>query len=67
VDWGTTPEYLNENWTEELLLLLTIKRAERIRQRAEDARPPKDKRMTDVELFNAMGVAPTFVTPRKKT
>lgn len=38
-----TPEYLNENWTEELLLLMFEARAERRQPSDEDApqRPPK--------------------------
>lgn len=31
-EWGVTPEYVNEYWTEELLALMFIKRRDRFQQ-----------------------------------
>jgi hypothetical protein len=67
VEWHLSPEYLNENWTEELLALMFQKRNERI-ERAQattagestTARPsqPASRRVTDTELLAQMGINP---------
>lgn len=61
-EWGLTPEYINEKWTEELLSLMFQKRNERIErwnaQSAGKAAPtPERRRVSDMELFQTMGIA----------
>lgn len=35
-EWGVTPEYINNRWTEELLTLMFIKRTARIKRAAKE-------------------------------
>lgn len=50
-EWKLTPEYLNENWTEELLALMFQKRYERLL-------PPKvtDTRLSNEEYFKKYNI-----------
>lgn len=57
VEWGITPEYINANWTEELLTLMFLKKRRRYERLAE-ARgeiQPKPRRVKDSQLFKEMG------------
>lgn len=48
-EWHITPDYIVNNWTDELLLLMTEKLAER-KERELDA--AKGKKVSDTTLFS---------------
>jgi hypothetical protein len=56
-EWGLTPEYILDNWTEELFTLMFVKRAERIEAMTKAVKhdaapaPVAYKQITDQELF----------------
>jgi hypothetical protein len=66
-EWGVTPEYINRWWTEELLTLMFIKRTKRIKRMnsatvvKEDFNGNQYKKVTDTELFQAVGFQPEVV------
>lgn len=53
-EWHLTPAYINENWTEEMLLLMFQKRREYLRPLAQQQE--QVTRVSDQELFQQMGV-----------
>lgn len=60
-EWHLTPEYILDNWTEELLALMFEKRKEsfdamRTLQQPDSESLPA-KRVTDLELFTMPGVS----------
>ena len=68
-EWHLTPEYILENWTDELFELMWEKRNERIRAINKLAAVPvstdnhteshePSKRVSDKELFSIMGIKP---------
>lgn len=63
IEWGVTPEYINENWTEELLSLLFEKRGQRI-ERILKNKLGRQK-VSDQELFRRAGVTPKQVTVKR--
>jgi hypothetical protein len=58
VEWGVTPEYINENWTEEELVVLFNARNRRLEAMLAKSKPQGEgKRMvSDRELFRRAGV-----------
>jgi len=50
VEWSITPDYIINNWTDELLYLMTVKLNERIKKMAGD-----DGKTTDADLFMRAG------------
>ena len=50
VEWSITPDYIINNWTDELLYLMTVKLNERIKKMAGD-----DEKTTDADLFMRAG------------
>jgi hypothetical protein len=57
--WHISPEYINHNWTEELLLLMFDKLNENMRRAHAVVSPDSRgnyKQVTDRELFASMGV-----------
>jgi hypothetical protein len=58
VEWHVTPDEINENWTEELLTLMFLKREERLtRVPKQVSAPTVDRSVSDVDLFKRMGVS----------
>ena len=67
-EWHLTPEYILENWTDELFELMWEKRNERVTAEAEmiehaheeaqegRMRSSRAKPMTDIELMHAAGI-----------
>jgi hypothetical protein len=61
-EWHVTPEYINEEWTEELLALMFIKRREMISKIARPNQPAAQKfsRVSNDDFFkkhaNLLGV-----------
>jgi hypothetical protein len=64
-EWHLTPEYIDNKWTDEILMLMVQARGERLRKFADaqvptntgKERPPSCPRVvSDVELFKSMGV-----------
>jgi hypothetical protein len=57
-EWGITPEYILDNWTEAELLLMFQKRNERIQAANEAMRmsdEPEPRRVSAEELFSQFG------------
>lgn len=51
-EWGLTPEYINTNWTEELLALMVQKRNQRVRGTSgSDGRESNGSRMSNSDFF----------------
>lgn len=69
-EWGVTPEYINNRWTEELLTLMFVKRTKRIRRIANREDVPSAEapvnRVKDKELFQAIGIIPEVVQCQSK-
>jgi hypothetical protein len=55
-EWGLTPEYVNENWTEELLHLMLKSRAKRFNRVVAETpkRAPGVNRISSEALLNKM-------------
>ncbi len=51
-EWHLPPDYIVNNWTNELLTLMTDKLVERRMGKKES---PPDGKVSDTELFSAMG------------
>jgi hypothetical protein len=63
-EWKVTPEYINNNWTEEQLLLLFLSRAKRYKRQADTTKgdaPTEVKVVPEEELFERMGYKPEVV------
>ena len=54
-EWHVTPDYIVNNWTEELLDLMVQKLAERKQKESEAMKSGTDKKVSDKALFNRMG------------
>jgi hypothetical protein len=61
VEWRVTPEYINDNWTEELLLLMFEKRAVRLQKKAGTYQQQNYNMVPDIELFKMVGYTPEVV------
>jgi len=55
-EWGLTPEYINEYWTEELLVLMFISRARSIKRQRALIDGKTEDFVSDDELFRQMGI-----------
>ena len=56
VEWGTTPDYIVNNWTDELLELMVSKLVERKQRETEIMHPEKqESKVSDEMLFNQLG------------
>lgn len=51
MEWGLTPEYINRNWTEELLALMFQARLKRFERAAPPAWVPQKKYLSNDEFF----------------
>lgn len=56
-EWGLPPEYILENWTEAKLLLMFVKRNERIQAINESMKPQdrKPRRVSENEFMEQFG------------
>ena len=56
MDWGITPEYINENWTDELFHLMFKARKERILRQQDSGKQPGSlvNRVSSEELLAKM-------------
>lgn len=61
-EWHVTPDYINRNWTEELLQLMFLKREERL---AAIANGGKSTKYRDKNLFENMGQKVKRVTVKR--
>jgi len=69
-EWGITPDYINQQWTPEILFVMFRERKENIRrieeqqeedrQRMENGDTGPRRKISDVELFRKMKL-PNFV------
>lgn len=72
-EWGVTPEYINNRWTEELLTLMFVKRTKRIKRTTQKeisengnvSEAPK-KKVKDTEMFAMLGIIPEVVRCQSK-
>jgi hypothetical protein len=59
--WHTTPEYINDNWTEEQFLLLFKMRNRRIKHENGEPHKKKSSNMASDDFLAACGVKPVVV------
>lgn len=53
-EWHITPDYIVNNWTDELLTLMIEKLSER-KKRETGAMKPGDNKVSDSDLFGMLG------------
>ena len=55
-EWHITPDYIVNNWTDELLTLMIEKMAERKKREVQAMRPPSgDNKVSDSDMFGMLG------------
>ena len=59
-EWHVTPEYIHDNWTDELFTLMTSKLAER---KSKEGQPSEPAKVPDTHLFSE---ASSLIKVKKK-